>query len=54
MIRKRVFNEGAKLSLDEGELFYVCSLSSSTIVYKGQLISHQIPRFYPDLLDDRS
>ncbi len=32
-----------------------CSTSAasraSTIVYKGQLISHQIPRFYPDLLD---
>jgi glutamate synthase (NADPH) large chain len=51
VIRKRVTNEGAKLKLDEGELFYVCSLSSLTIVYKGQLISHQIPRFYPDLLD---
>src|SRR6266852_5987938 len=51
VIRKRVTNEGAKLGLDEGELFYVCSLSSATVVYKGQLISHQIPRFYADLLD---
>src|SRR5438445_1369979 len=32
VIRKRVTNEGEKLALDEGELFYVCSLSSSTIV----------------------
>ncbi len=51
VIRKRVTNLGAKLELPEGDLFYVCSLSSSTIVYKGQLISHQIPRFYPDLVD---
>ena len=51
VIRKRVTNEAAKVKLDEGELFYVCSLSSLTIVYKGQLISHQIPKFYPDLLD---
>jgi glutamate synthase domain-containing protein 2/glutamate synthase domain-containing protein 1/glutamate synthase domain-containing protein 3 len=51
VIRKRVTNEGAKLKLDDGELFYTCSLSSLTIVYKGQLISHQIPKFYPDLLD---
>jgi glutamate synthase domain-containing protein 2/glutamate synthase domain-containing protein 1/glutamate synthase domain-containing protein 3 len=51
VIRKRVATEGAKVKLDEGELFYVCSLSSLTIVYKGQLISHQIPKFYPDLLD---
>src|SRR5207244_2704922 len=51
VIRKRVASEAAKLALEEGELFYVCSLSSSTIVYKGQLISHQLPRFYADLLD---
>jgi glutamate synthase (NADPH) large chain len=51
VIRKRISSEGAKVKLDEGELFYVCSLSSLTIVYKGQLISHQIPKFYPDLLD---
>jgi glutamate synthase domain-containing protein 2/glutamate synthase domain-containing protein 1/glutamate synthase domain-containing protein 3 len=51
VIRKRVANEGAKLNLADGELFYVCSLSSATIVYKGQLISHQIPKFYHDLTD---
>src|SRR5579863_1080787 len=51
VIRKRVTNEGAQLGLAEGELFYVCSLSTTTLVYKGQLISHQIPKFYPDLLD---
>ena len=33
----------------DGELFYFCSLSAATIVYKGQLISTQIPQFYPDL-----
>jgi glutamate synthase (NADPH) large chain len=51
VIRKRVTNEGATIGLEEGELFYVCSLSSTTIVYKGQLISHQIPKFYHDLND---
>ena len=51
IIRKRVTNEAAAMRLGDGELFYVCSLSSSTIVYKGQLISYQIPRFYPDLID---
>jgi glutamate synthase domain-containing protein 2/glutamate synthase domain-containing protein 1/glutamate synthase domain-containing protein 3 len=51
VIRKRVTNEAAALGLAEGELFYVCSLSAATIVYKGQLISHQIPQFYPDLGD---
>src|SRR5579885_695014 len=51
VIRKRVTNEGARIKLEEGELFYICSLSSLTIVYKGQLISHQLPKFYRDLLD---
>jgi glutamate synthase domain-containing protein 2/glutamate synthase domain-containing protein 1/glutamate synthase domain-containing protein 3 len=51
VIRKRVFNAIPSLKLAEGELFYVCSLSTATVVYKGQLISTQIPHFYPDLLD---
>jgi len=51
VIRKRAFNEAQKLGLRDPELFYFCSLSASTVVYKGQLISLQIPKFYPDLLD---
>ncbi len=31
--------------------FYVASLSSRTIVYKGMLTPEQLPRFYPDLVD---
>ena len=31
--------------------FYICSLSSRTIVYKGQLTSGQVPAFYADLRD---
>jgi glutamate synthase (NADPH) large chain len=51
VIRKRVTNEGQRIGLAEGELFYICSLSSATVVYKGQLITNQIPLFYPDLTD---
>jgi glutamate synthase (NADPH) large chain len=51
VIRKRVTNEGRKIGLAEGELFYICSLSAATVVYKGQLITNQIPLFYPDLTD---
>ncbi|OGV35014.1 MAG: glutamate synthase subunit alpha [Lentisphaerae bacterium GWF2_45_14] len=32
-----------------GEAFYVCSMSSRTIVYKGLLLAPQIPEFYSDL-----
>ena len=32
--------------------FYVCSLSSKTIVYKGMLIASQIEQFYPELREE--
>ncbi|MGH7813938.1 MAG: glutamate synthase large subunit [Candidatus Binataceae bacterium] len=51
LIRKRAQTEALKLGLADPELFYFCSLSASTVVYKGQLISTQIPRFFPDLRD---
>ncbi len=52
VIRKRATNEAlASLDLRDPELFYFCSLSAITIVYKGQLISTQIPEFFPDLSD---
>ena len=33
------------------EAFYVASLSSKTMIYKGQLLAHQIPDFFTDLKD---
>ena len=35
----------------ESRIFYVCSMSSRTIVYKGMLVSTQMRRFFPDLED---
>jgi glutamate synthase (NADPH) large chain len=32
--------------------FYVCSMSSRTIVYKGMLTPSQLPRYFPDLVDE--
>ena len=40
------------LSEEEGEYFYVCSMSCNTIVYKGLLLAHQISGFYLDLADE--
>src|SRR4051795_12182017 len=40
--------------LAAGPDFYVASMSSRTLVYKGMLIAHQVRQgFYPDLLDER-
>mgnify|MGYP006277277583 CR=1 FL=1 len=34
------------------EVFYVCSLSSRTVVYKGMLLGAQVASFYTDLRDE--
>jgi glutamate synthase (NADPH/NADH) len=32
--------------------FYICSLTSTTIIYKGQLESNQLYEYFPDLNDE--
>ncbi|MXV61722.1 glutamate synthase large subunit [Natronorubrum sp. JWXQ-INN-674] len=48
-LEKRV--EGA--DVNGTERFYVCSLDSETVVYKGLLKGVQVPSYYPDLTDER-
>jgi glutamate synthase (NADPH/NADH) large chain len=60
IIRKRIENRVAKLSAPlpdrEGQGgesdFYICSLSSKNIIYKGMLTSGQLRRYFPDLSND--
>ena len=33
--------------------FYICSLSSRSIIYKGLFLAEQLSTFYPDLQDER-
>jgi glutamate synthase domain-containing protein 2/glutamate synthase domain-containing protein 1/glutamate synthase domain-containing protein 3 len=35
--------------IEQGNEFYIASLSSRTIVYKGQLLADQVDDYYPDL-----
>ena len=51
IIRKSVENKVAKLGLPKAEDFYVASLSSKSIVYKGMLSSLQLRYYYPDLIN---
>ena len=51
VIRKRIARAVEELGLREGHLFYVASLSSNTIVYKGMLIADQMETMFPDLSD---
>ena len=51
VIRKRVSREVGALKQIAPDMFYIASLSSNTIVYKGMLIADQIERMFPDLND---
>ena len=51
VIRKQVEHQVRESDVRDSESFYVPSLSSRTLVYKGLLMPHQIPRFYLDLND---
>ena len=56
-IRKRIENRVTKMADDGRETvdrvsfndFYICSLSSKNIIYKGMLTSGQLRRYFPDL-----
>ncbi len=49
VIRKRLYNKVQASTLNQRNYYYFCSLSSKTLVYKGQLMSEQLDRFFPDL-----
>jgi glutamate synthase (NADPH/NADH) large chain len=51
LIRKRVSHEIREGDLPQALMFYVCSLSTKLIVYKGMLSTHQLAPFYLDLTD---
>ena len=49
VLRKLITANVRELMPRQADDFYICSLSSRTIVYKGQLTSHQVRSYYPDL-----
>jgi glutamate synthase (NADPH/NADH) large chain len=52
VIRKHVsHNIRTDASLSQALLFYVCSLSTTVIIYKGMLMGSQVLNFYTDLSD---
>ncbi|MGB2819706.1 MAG: glutamate synthase large subunit, partial [Phycisphaerae bacterium] len=53
MARKRTERLVRERLGGRAEGFYICSLSSRTIVYKGMFMAHQLFAFYPDLADER-
>ena len=49
--RKRIENDVRKSDVLDKSSFYICSLSSKSMVYKGLIMAHQLEKFYLDLAD---
>ncbi len=49
-IRRKIENQIIKSNI---EGFYICSLSSKSIIYKGMFLAEALSDFYPDLKDER-
>jgi glutamate synthase (NADPH/NADH) large chain len=54
VIRKRASHKIQRLQLQHGKEYFVPSMSSRTVVYKGLLLADQVGRYYPDLRDPRA
>ena len=53
VIRKRFEKEITEQGLENQDAYYLTSLSSRTIVYKGMLTPDQLANYYPELQDER-
>ncbi|SDB99395.1 glutamate synthase large subunit [Natrinema hispanicum] len=51
--RRALENKVETADIENKERFYVVSLDSDTVVYKGLLKGEQVPSYYPDLTDER-
>ncbi len=50
LCRRRIEKRVREASIQD---FYVCSLSSRSLIYKGMFLAEQLSNFYPDLGDER-
>jgi glutamate synthase (NADPH/NADH) large chain len=53
-IRKGASHKIKKLQLKHGQEYYVPSMSTRTVIYKGLLLADQVGRYYRDLADPRT
>ena len=53
VIHKMVTARVNQLGVTGAGDFYICSMSSRTIVYKGMLLAEQVGEYYLDLMDER-
>lgn len=52
VIRKRIQNTISELKRPYTDSFYICSLSTGTIVYKGLILGYKLDEFYLDMKDE--
>ncbi|WP_321519270.1 glutamate synthase large subunit [uncultured Bacteroides sp.] len=52
IIRKRIENKVNSSSIESKKEFYIVSLSSKSIIYKGMLSSSQLRHYFPDLTNN--
>ena len=52
VIRKRIEHAVRALNIQDKAAFYIASLSSRTIVYKGMLLANEVGIYYSDLTDE--
>ncbi len=50
-VLRRLIEKNVEEVLGDKEQFYICSLSSTVVVYKGMLTGDQVEPYYPDLRD---
>lgn len=53
VMRKRIEHAVRALNFEDAAYFYIPSLSSRTIVYKGMLLANEVGVYYTDLVDER-
>ncbi|MCG6868445.1 MAG: glutamate synthase large subunit [Gammaproteobacteria bacterium] len=53
VIRKRIENAVRDSGLQRRGEFYIPSMSSRTLLYKGMFLANQLASYYPDLKDER-
>jgi len=50
VIRKKIEKQADNQKIKD---FYICSLSSRSVIYKGMFLAEALSEFYPDLMDER-
>jgi len=53
VLRRVIENTAVDRKVQHDGQFYICSLDRRKIVYKGLLTCDQLPKYYPDLSDER-